>query len=232
MPSASCCVPTHERVSLKAAITVWMFVFVLRACVWSVVMVSFVVFFCSGQFLFSLCCQSAALQPPLVASEADPGSVFSDYLYISVSIHLSAWCLSNPTLMNAAMPAGGHQINQCVWRCTYSTKHTLMYSRELVIIMLHQWQSLLGECEATHTHVSFRQKKMNAIHLCIFSSHSPSFSGGKYIQPLSHFHSLFLGLSPESHHHLLLESEGTGSVQMEMRRGRKTKTGNMKADYE
>ncbi len=26
-----------------------------------------------------------------------------------------------------------------------------MYSRELVIIMLHQWQSLLGECEATHT---------------------------------------------------------------------------------
>ncbi len=57
-------------------------------------MVSFVVFFAVGQFLFSLCCQSAALQPPLVASEADPGSGFSDYLYISVSIHLSAWCPS------------------------------------------------------------------------------------------------------------------------------------------
>ncbi len=30
VPYASCCVPTHE--SLKAAITVWMFAFVLQAC--------------------------------------------------------------------------------------------------------------------------------------------------------------------------------------------------------
>lgn len=72
-------------------------------------------------------------------------------------------------------------------------------------------ESLLGEHEATHTRVIQAKdalKKMNTIHLCIFSSHSPSFSDGKCIQPLSHFHSLFLGSSPEIHNHLLLESEG------------------------
>lgn len=65
----------------------------------------------------------------------------------------------------------------------------------------------------THTHTRVTRakdalEKMNTIHLCIFSSHSPSFSDGKCIQPLSHFHSLFLGSSPEIHNHLLLESEG------------------------
>lgn len=59
-------------------------------------------------------------------------------------------------------------------------------------------------------------------------------SGGKCIQPLSHFHSLFLGASPEIHNHLLLESEGnrvTADGDEEGKEKKNRKYGSVVGDY-